>query len=78
MHLIDKEGNDTCPLLSINDLRRLRMVVDYEESKIMLKDSLDVWHKLSTTKKGLMMMPLTKESCKHFKTTEHRLRQNQL
>ena len=47
MHLIDKEGNDTCPLLSINDLRRLRIVVDYEESKIMFKDSPDVWHKLS-------------------------------
>ena len=31
MHLIDKVGNDTCPLLSIHDLRRLRMVVDYEE-----------------------------------------------
>ena len=29
MHLIDKAGNDTCPLLSINDLRRLRMVIDY-------------------------------------------------
>ena len=33
MHLIDNAGNDTCPLLSINDLRRLRMVVDYEEGK---------------------------------------------
>ena len=31
MHLIDKVGNDTCPLLSIHDLHRLRMVVDSEE-----------------------------------------------
>ena len=69
MHLIDKEGNDTCPLLSINDLRRLRMVVDYEESKIMFKDSPDVWHKLPTTKKGLMMLPLTKEACERFQST---------
>ena len=60
MHLIDKAGNDTCPLLSINDLRRLRMVVDYEKGKIMFKDNLDVWHKLPTTKKGLMMNPLTR------------------
>ena len=51
MHLIDKAGNDTCPLLSINDLRRLRMVVDYEEGKIMFKYDLDVWHKLPTTNK---------------------------
>ena len=63
MHLIDKAGNDTCPLLSINDLRRLRMVVDYEEGKVMFKDNPDVWHKLPTTKKGLMMIPLTKEAC---------------
>ena len=63
MHLIDKAGNDTCPLLSINDLRRLRMVVDYDETKIMFKESPDVWHKLPTTKKGLMMIPLTTEAC---------------
>ena len=78
MHLIDKEGNDTCPLLSINDLRRLRIVVDYEESKIMFKDSPDVWHKLPTTKKGLMMMPLTKEACEKFRITETPLRQSRL
>ena len=68
MHLIDKEGNDTCPLLSINDLRRLRMVIDYEEGKVMFKDSPDVWHKLPTTKKGLMMIPLTKEACERYNT----------
>ena len=51
MHLIDKAGNDTCPLLSINDLRRLRMVIDYEEGKVMFKDNPDVWHELPTTKK---------------------------
>ena len=63
MHLIDKAGNDTCPLLSINDLRRLRMVIVYEEGKVMFKDNPDVWHELPTTKKGLMMIPLTKEAC---------------
>ena len=63
MHLIDKTGNDTCPLLSLNDLRRLRMVVDYEEGHIRCKDNPDVWHQLPTTKTGLMMIPLTKEAC---------------
>ena len=29
----------------------------------MFKDNPDVWHKLPTTKKGLMMIPLTKEAC---------------
>ena len=38
MHLIDKQGNDTSPLFSIDDQRRHRMVVDYEENKIMFKD----------------------------------------
>ena len=71
MHLIDKEGNDTCPLLSINDLRRLRIVVDYEESKIMFKDSPDVWHNLPTTKNRLMMMPLTKEACESSVQQKH-------
>ena len=63
MHLIDKAGNDTCPLLSINDLRRLRMVVDYEEDKVMFKGNPNVWHELPATKKGLMMIPLTKGAC---------------
>ena len=66
MHLIDKAGNDTCPLLSINDIRRLRMVIDYEDGKVMFKDNPDVWHELPTTKKGLMMVPLTKEACDRF------------
>ena len=70
MHLIDKTGNDTCPLLSIHDMRRLRMVVDYEEGKVMFKDNPDVWHALPTTRKGLMMIPLTEEACERLKTEQ--------
>ena len=66
MHLIDREGNDTCPLLSINDMKQLRMVVDYEDSKVMFKEEPTVWHPLPTTKKGLMMIPLTKEACEQI------------
>ena len=63
------QGNDTCPLLSIHDMRVLRMVVDYEDDKIMFKDNPNVWHELPTTRKGLMMVPLTKEACeRHAKT----------
>ena len=29
----------------------------------MFKDNPDVWHELPTTKKGLMMIPLTQEAC---------------
>ena len=57
MRLIDRVGNGTCPLLSINEPRRLRMVIDYEEGHVMFKDNPEVWHKLPTTKKGLMMIP---------------------
>ena len=67
MHLIDKAGNDTCPLLSIHDMRRLRMVVDYDEGKVMFKDNPDVWHELPTTRKGLMMIPLTEEACERLR-----------
>ena len=63
MHLIDRAGNDTCPLLSIHDMRIFRMVTDHEDNKVMFKDNPDVWHELPTTKKGLMMIPLTKEAC---------------
>ena len=62
-HLIDRAGNDTCPLLSIHDMRMLRMVTDHEDNKVMFKDYPDVWHELPTTKKGLMMIPLTEEAC---------------
>ena len=31
MHLVDRNGNETSPLFSIDDQRRHRMVVDYEE-----------------------------------------------
>ena len=42
MHLIDKAGNGACPLLSINELRRLRMVIYCEEGKVMFKDKPDI------------------------------------
>ena len=78
MHLIDREGNETSPLFSIDDKRRHRMVVDYEENKAMSEDKPDEWHTLPVTKKGLMMMPLTKEACEKFRTTETPLRQSRL
>ena len=39
------------------------MVADYEENKVLFKDNPTEWHKLPTTEKGLMMIPLTKEAC---------------
>ena len=41
MHLIDRAGNETSPLFSIDDQRRHRMFVDYEENKVMFKDQPD-------------------------------------
>ena len=68
MHLIDRAGNETSPLFSIDDQRRSRMVVDFEENKVMFKDKPDEWHTLPVTRKGLMMIPLTKEACeRHMK-----------
>ena len=61
MHLIDRDGNETSPLFSSNDMRRNRMVVDYEENKVMFKDNPETWHTLPVTKKGLMMIPLTND-----------------
>ena len=43
------------------------MVVDYEDNKVMFKDEPTVWHPLPTTKKGLIMVPLTKEACERHR-----------
>ena len=67
MYLIDREGNETSPLFSIDDQRRHRMVIDYEMNKVMFTDRPEEWHTLPTTKKGLMMIPLTKEACDKHK-----------
>ena len=69
MHLIDLDGNKTSPLFGIDDQRRHRMVVDYEENKVMFKDRPKEWHTLPTTKKGLLMTPLTKEACDRHLTS---------
>ena len=70
VHLIDRSGDETSPLFSIDDQRRHRMVVDYEENKVMFKDRPEEWHTLPTAKKGLMMIPLTKEACgRHMTST---------
>ena len=60
MRLIDRADNETSPLFSVNDQRRSRMVVDFEENEIMFKDKPDEWHELPVSQKVLMMMPLTK------------------
>ena len=59
-HLIGKKGNETLPLYPITEMRKTRMVVDYESNKVMFKDSPGVWHTLPTTggEKGLMLIPL--------------------
>ena len=43
-------------------MRRLGMVVDFEESSVSFKNKPNEWHKLPTTSKGLMLIPLTKEA----------------
>ena len=62
MHPVDRVGNETGPLFSIEDMRRLRVVVDYEDNQVRFKDNPGVWHELPTTKKGLVMIPLTKKA----------------
>ena len=37
MRMIDCAGNETSPLFSIDMMRRLRMVVDYEEKKNLIQ-----------------------------------------
>ena len=51
-------GNEISPFFSIDGVRRLRMVVDYEESNVMFKDDVDVWHHMPVIKTGQLMIPL--------------------
>ena len=67
LHCIDKKGDDTLTLLPISDLRRHRMVVDYEANSVLFKDRPDAWHRLPTSKKGLLLLPLTEEAVERFK-----------
>ena len=63
-HLIDKEGNETLRLYPTTELRKNKMVVEYEVNKAMLKDKPDAWHDLPTIggPRGLMLIPLTQEA----------------
>ena len=67
-HLIDKDGNETLPLYPISEMRKTRMVVDYEENKVMFKDNPRVWHELPTTggERVLMLIPLTEEAVERY------------
>ena len=66
LHCIDKKGNDTLPLFPISEMRRLGMIVDFEQSSISFKSQPGKWHKMPTTSKGLMLIPLTKEAVEKF------------
>ena len=46
-----------------DDQRRHRMAVGYAENKVMFNDKPDEWRMLPVTKKGLLMIPLTKDAC---------------
>jgi len=65
-HLIDKEGNETKPLLPISEMRRHKMVVDFELNKINFKTQPGVWHTMPTTNRGLLLVPLTQEAVDRY------------
>ena len=58
-------------------MRKNRMVVHYENNKVMIKDHPDVWHELPTTAegdKGLMLIPITEEAVRKYSVgTNHAL-----
>ena len=71
LHLIDKKGNDTLPLFPISEMRKRKMVIDYENDSVCFKDHPSKWHKLPTTKKGLLLLPLTEEAVDRFSEDIH-------
>ena len=56
MHLTDRHGNETSPSFSIDDQKRHRTVVDYEENKVMFKDPEQVL-RLAASVWGSLRLP---------------------
>lgn len=54
----------------VSEMRRKRMVVDFEDSKVLFKDRPEHWHKLPTTEKGLLLLPLTKAAVEHYEALD--------
>ena len=61
-HLIDLAGNRTAPLLSIKEMSRLRMIVDFEEGSICFKSQPNKWFVLPKTPTGLLLLPVTQHT----------------
>ena len=61
-------GNETLPLDPITEMKKTRMVIDYEENKVMFKDKPNEWHELPTTggERGLMLIPRTQEAVDRY------------
>ena len=69
-HIIDKAENDTLPLFPISEMRRQRMVIDLEDNSISFKDKPDLWHKLPTADRGVLLLPITREAVQRFGTDD--------
>ena len=63
LHLVDKDNNQTPPLLGIDTMKAKKMIVDFETGKCLFKDDPSrQWHQLPRTERGLLLMPLTAEA----------------
>jgi hypothetical protein len=62
-HLIDLAGNRTAPLLSIKEMTRLKMIIDFAEGSVSFKDALPAhkWYVLPKTPTGLLFLPVTQK-----------------
>ena len=66
LHCMDNPGNKTLPLFPISEMRRLGMIVRYSTSEISFENNPGVWHKMPTSSKGLMLIPLTEEAVERY------------
>ena len=69
MHLVGRAGNDTACFLSIDVIPRHRMVVVYVEGHAMFKGQPDKLLALAVAKTGLIMIPLSKDTCERHMPT---------
>ncbi len=70
LHIIDTPNNHTPPLYPITEMKKRKLIVDYDEDKMCFNDDPTKWYKLPTQKKGLLLIPMTKEACEKFPLEE--------
>ena len=66
LNLADVSSTGTAPLYPISELKKNKVIIDYDTNELCFKSQPDVWHPVPTTSKGLMLLPVTQQAVERF------------